>query len=747
MSELKYVGKRLIREDVYDKARGKTEYTCDRKLHDMLYAKLVLSEKAHAEISIDIEDALKVPGIEAVFTHKDVPKKMYNPQNWTVCIEDKEDMYILADKARYVGDHLALVVGKTKEAVEEAVSLVHVTYKEETPVIGFEAARNTEGCLEFEKEMKCGDFESLDKEDLVIVETQGSTPMIHHAPIETHIALSQVDETGNLVVWTPCQTVFMIRKQISELLDLPYSRVRVVKAVMGGSFGGKGHAVVEPVSAFASWTLKKPVMVYMDRPADIMASRRRNSTDMVIKTAATKDGKIVGRRIDCDFDGGAYYTNGGGVAAAFAKKLFRLYRIENQTIHVRTFATNTVPGGSCRGVGSPQAHAVSEVNIDQLANKLGMDPCEFRMKNVVLPWDDDPSGGTNLGDARIKDCIEKGMEAFEWKEKRAHIKERDTDRYAYGVGMAGAVHGNGYTGAFPDFTNVDMQIHPDGNAEVHIAVHDQGCGTVMTMQQVAAEALHLDFHKIRVYEADTFVSPYDSAGTQASRVTYVCGKAVQKAGEELLDKLKNACAILYGWEKDSIQTEDGIASYEGPSGKESKTYGEISREYELKCSRYLKVQLEYESPTNPGVYAAAFAQVRVDKYTGQVEVQDLMAVHDIGQCMNETLSEGQVEGGAQMSIGLVLWEGIVYDAKGNVKTKNFSKYHIINAPDMPKVRSVFIENHNSDGPYGAKSLGELVAVAPGPAVVNAINFALGSCLTNYPITPEKVVAFLESKEK
>lgn len=255
----------------------------------------------------------------------------------------------------------------------------------------------------------------------------------------------------------------------------------------------------------------------------------------------------------------------------------------------------------------------------------------------------------------------------------------------------------------------------------------------------------MDVYKIKVHEADTFISPYDSAGTQASRVTYVCGRAVQEAGEALLDKIKDACTALYGWKKENIETEDGVAFETGKKEKETKSYREISIEYEKRFARYIHTSTEYESLSNPGTYCAAFAEVKVDKYTGQVQVLELLAAHDVGQCMNYTLSEGQVEGGAQMSLGQALFEEIVYDTKGNVKTKNFSKYHIINAPDMPKVKSVFIENHNTDGPYGAKSLGEVVAVAPGPAVANAVNFAIGSQFASYPITPEKVVAFLESK--
>lgn len=743
VSELEYVGKRYVREDAYDKARGKNRYTCDRKLTGMLFAKLVLSEKAHASVRIRKEKALSVPGIRAVFTFEDVPAKAYNPHNWSACIDSPEDQYILSDKARYVGDHLALVVGESKAAVEEAVSLVEITYGEEAPVIGLSSARETENALAFEKEVSFGEYDKAEREAAVIVTTSGSTQKIHHGALESHIALADIDENGNLVLWTPCQTVYQVRFHISSLLGLPYTKIRVIKAVMGGSFGGKGQTVVEPACAFACWKLKQPVMLYMDRADSVIGTRSRNACEMKVETALTREGKILGRRIAADIDGGAYYTNAAAVAMAMAKKLFRMYHMEAQTCHVRTFFTNTIPGGACRGYGSPQAHAITEVNLDLAARELSMDPCELRLKNAAQPMDPDPTGGMNLGNARIEDCIRTGMEAFNWKERRAKVREKNTDRYAWGVGMACGAHGNGYKGSYPEFTNVQMMMHPDGSVEVRIGIHDQGCGTVLTMQQIAAEALHMDVYKIKVYEADTYITPYDAAGTQASRVTYVCGRAVQKAGEALFEKLIRAAGVLYGWDREEVRAADGQLCCRGGS----KSYGEVAKEYEKACSRYLRAELEYEPPSNPGSYSSAFAEVKVDKYTGLVEVTDLLAVHDVGQCMNRTLAEGQVEGGAQMSLGMALCEEMVYDKKGAIKGRNFSKYHMINAPDMPPVKSIFIEKGEPDGPYGGKSIGELAAVAPGPAVVNAINFALEGRFSDYPVTPEKIIAFLEKERE
>jgi xanthine dehydrogenase molybdenum-binding subunit len=743
MEDLKYVGKGLVREDCYNKAKGKTKYICDMQRVGMLYAKLVLSKKAHANIYIDTTEAMKIEGIVEIYTHIDVPKIKYNSHNWYKGTECPEDQYILSEKARYVGDHIALVVGETKKAVEEAISLVRVEYKDLPAIIGIKEAVKEDKNLAFTKTIVCGDYEDRVCEADYVIKSKGSTPKIHHSALEPHIALSEIDETGNLVLWSPCQTVYQIQYHISQLLELPFSHVRVIKAVMGGSFGGKGQSVIEPACAFATHLLQRPVMLYMDREDAIMATRSRNACSIEVETAVTKEGKIIGRKIKSHIDGGAYYTNASAVAMALSKKLFRMYKIDNQICETSTYFTNTIPGGACRGYGSPQAHAITEVNIDIVAKRINMDPCEFRLKNIAQAMDEDPTGGTNLGNIQIESCIRKGMEKFNWHERRVNVKEKNTKRYSYGVGMACGAHGNGYKGAYPDFTNVNMVIFPDSSVMVKIGVHDQGCGTIMCMQQIAAEALRIDPYKIKIQEADTLFSPYDSAGTQASRVTYVCGRAVQKTAEMLRKKIIEACVLMYNWNKDKITMDEGIVTYEGAA----ISYGDIALDYEKRVSRSMSMNLEYETPTNPGSYACCFAEVKVDCYTGQTEIIDFLAVHDIGRAINIDSVEGQIAGGAQMSLGMALYEEIEIDEVGIVKSKNFSKYHIINAPSMPKINIALIEGNEPNGPYGGKSVGELAAVTPAPALVNAINNALNSELIDYPLTPEKIVCFINGREE
>jgi CO/xanthine dehydrogenase Mo-binding subunit len=749
-TEFQYIGKRVERQDTADKVRGKTKYVGDMTRADMLYGKLLTSDKAHAKVTIDKTKAMMIKGVVAVFTNEDVPQTPYNSNQWFPGAVTAEDEYVLHKIAKHVGDRIALVLGETPEAAEKGLNELAVFYDELPVVIGFEEAKKDETVifgssnLAFEKSLACGDIsEGFDRAD-IIIEDSGSTPKVHHSAIENHSCLAEIDPFGNLVVWSPCQVVFQVQHIVAKALGIPYDKTRVIKTTIGGSFGGKGIPILEPVCAFAAIKLNRPVQIVMERKDSVAGTRSRNATIQKIRTGITKEGRIVAREIVSEFDGGAYLTNAAAVAMAFGKKAFRLYKIKDQKYTGRTYFTNTVPGGACRGYGSPQLHAVSEININNAAKAIGMDPVQFRLLNAVDPQEfilgaKDDIGMPGIGNARIKDCLIQGSEAFDWENKKIAVSSKNTNRFAYGIGVAAGVHGNGYHGGFPDYTNVDIQVMPDNRIMVKMGIHDLGCGTVLTMQQIAAEALSINPKSINVPQADTFISPYDSAGTQASRVTFVNGGALKEAADLLKEKMIKSYAKLFNCSVDAISMIDGTIGHE--EGKKI-SYGELAILSEAKLETTLKIYLEYKSKGNPAVYAVSFAEVKVDKYTGLVEVIDLLAVQDAGQVINMTLAEGQVEGGAHMSVGMALSEEIKYDKQGNLKTENFSKYHLINAPSMPKVRTLFIQDGEPLGPYGAKSIGELAAVTPGPAVMNAINDALGTNISDYPATPERIIEAL-----
>lgn len=742
-NDLKYVGKRIKREDGFSRATGKVKYTGDMKRKNMLYGRLLLSEHAHANIEIDTKEALKLPGITAVYTYADIPKVPYNSMEWFTGVQGHRDEYLLNPKALYHGDRIALVVGESKGIVEEALSLIKVTYKDLPPVVGVNAARTYETVIKgdtnkcFVKDIGYGDFDEEAGKGIV-VETKGTTGKIHHSAIETHVCMTEMDDLGNLLVWTPCQVAFQVRMHVADVNGLPYSKVRVIKAPMGGSFGGKSQPMLEPICAFATLKTGRPVLLYMDRKDAIIGTFQGNAMEIDVKLAITPDGKILGRKFDVAVDGGAYNTNSAAVTNAFAKKIFRLYRMNSQVFHGEAFYTNTTPSGACRAYGSPQAHAVAEVNIDFAAREIGMDPAEFRLKNLVQPGDLDSSGGMPLGNVQIEKCLIKGMDAFDWKTRREKIKEKDDARFKYGVGMACASHVNGYTGAFPDFTNVIIDLNPDGKLKIKIAVHDQGCGTITTLTQIAAETLDVPMEYINMGEADTFVTPYDAAGTQASRVTYSVGSSLKYTCEEFKKELLNKACELYGGEVSDYELKNG--ELKNIKTNESTSLKKLANDHEKLKSSTISVLRTKGPKTNPASTAAFFCEVKVDTYYGLVEIMDALAVHDIGKMINPTLVEGQIQGGAQFSIGGVISEGVMHNRKGITQNMNFSNYRIMNSVDMPKIRILTVEEGGDEGPFGAKSIGEISAIAPAPAVLNAINFALGTSIADFPCLPERIVS-------
>ncbi|RKD32940.1 xanthine dehydrogenase family protein molybdopterin-binding subunit [Thermohalobacter berrensis] len=751
-NKLKYVGKSIPIHDVTEKVTGRLKYVGDIELHGMLHARLLLSDIAHGKIKrIDTSKAEALPGVKAIFTYENSPNTLYNSHVWLEGMEIIKDERLFSDKIRYYGDRIAAVIAEDAKTAKKAVDLIKVEY-EELPVITDpeEALKedvvkiHSPGNVTFSKELECGNIdEGFEKADYVF-EDRITTQKQHHAAMEPHVCIAAPDPFGNITIWSPCQVIFQVRLITAEVLNMPLNKIRVIKAPMGGSFGGKGQPILEPICAFLAKEVGTPIKLQMDRVQTIIGTRTRNAVIGKVKTAVDSKGNILARDIDILVDNGAYFTNGSAVNMAMAKKYFRLYRIKNQRYKGTSVYTNTPIGGACRGYGSPQIHTITEINIDNIARSLNMDPVELRLKNLVHPYDEDPIGGPNLGNARVIDCVKKGAEAFKWKEKWNRPKSKG--RFVKGVGMACSTHGNGYHGAYPDFITMSLRLTEDGGAYLKSGIHDLGCGTVTSIKQIVAEVLDIHPDKILAPEGDTMISPFDSAGTQASRVTFVCGGCAKKVAELAKDKLISYAAKILNCSKDDIVVEDGLVwSVNTPHYKVS--YGSIVTETQNNFEDSIEVTYTYKSPSNPGVYSANFAEVEIDTLTGLVRVVDFLAVHDVGKAINKGFVEGQIHGGVQMGIGYALSEEITIDKKGRIKSDNFNRYHIINAPDMPNVKVLLIEEGEKDGPFGAKSVGEIAAVASTPAVINAINNALDIKINSLPATPEKIIKALKEKER
>ncbi len=740
--KFKYIGKNVPIHDIEEKVSGKMKYTCDMDLPGMLHAKLLLSTKAHANIkNIDTSEAEKLEGVVKIFTPEDSPSVKYNSHKWYAGHTTVDDELIFTANPQHIGDRVGAIVATKKSIAEEAARLITIEYEELDVTIDPIKARKS-GSAVFEKTMILGDYASATEEDVIEIEDTFETQKVHHAAMETHVCVAAPDRGGVLNVWTPCQVAFQVRLVVAQTLEMQLNNVRVIKTTMGGSFGGKGQPVLEPVAAFLAKATDAPVKLVMNRQESIIGSRTRNAVIGNVKTKVTPNGKIIARDIDMTVDAGAYYTNADAVAMAMGKKSYRMYNIPNQNYHVESVLTNTPVAGAARGYGSPQYHAVTEVHMDRVARSIEIDPTELRLNNLVDPFDKDPMGGPDLGDARAKDCITRGREAFNWNER--HANTTDDGRYVKSVGMAIATHGNGYFNAFQDYISLYMRLDEDGQVFLNAGFHDQGCGTITTMKQIVGEVLDVEMDKIFVPEVDTLISPFDSAGTQASRVTFVCGKGAQVAAENLRTQFIEKIAVVYDCKENEITLEDGHVHFKS-SALETVKYGDAVIRIQNELNHDISESQKYQSVANPAVYAANFVEVDIDKLTGLVRATDVLAVHDIGQAINTGFVEGQVQGAIQMGIGFALTEEIEVDSKGRVKGDTFAKYHVVNAPDMPEVKVLLVEAPDANGPFGAKSVGEISTCAIAPAIINAIEHGLGVQIDALPATPERVLEALRNK--
>lgn len=746
---LKYIGVSVQRDDSRDKARGRYSYLGDKKIDGLLEGVIVTSTVAHGIIkNIHKDSALAIPGVRAVFTCLDVPKVFYNSGEWFDGQNDHIDELLLTDRARHIGDRVALVVAESIESARVAAALVRVEYESLPPILDLiEAASEEESSLfpgepaRFEGAFSYGNIVNAFDLASSIVETTVETPRIHHAAIETHMAICIPRPGGIFEVQTPCQIIFGVQHIICRVLGLPYNKVRVIKSAMGGTFGGKQETTVEPLCVFASQKLESPVRVTLNRTESILSTRTRAAMKGTMKTAFDDTGKILGRDVSVIVDAGAYLTGSKKVMMAMAKKTSRLYRIPAINFNGVAVRTNRTPGGACRGYGSPQIGALTEIHMDIAAKRLGVDPIALRLRNLVHPWDKDPSGGPYLGNSRVIDCLIKGVARFNWTKR---YEPTSDGRFRRAAGFACATHGNGYVGAiYHDFASMTMRLLEDGTAIVNAGLYELGNGTVCAIKQIIAETLNLSPERILATEGDTQYSLYD-IGCQASRAIYVCGGCALKLAGLIREKLLAQAADYFRIEIQNLSLDEG---YIHTSDGRIATFGEIVRHTERVNNMEIAALAEYRPTGNPASFGVHFAEVEIDSLTGLVRVLDYLAVHDVGQVINPQLIKGQIYGGVQMGIGMALTEEITWNSFGQPSCDNFNKYHLINSADMPDVDVLLIEEGEPGAPFGAKSIGEIATVPPAPAIVNAVNRALGMELTVLPLTGARIIEALHGNRK
>ena len=743
MNRFNYIGHSIPRADGPDKVCGRYDYLADLPPSGILHGAVVFSDRAHALIkSIDFSAALALPGVKKL-CYEDAPQNRYNSGEWFLGQKDHPDETVLTGHARHVGDRIALILAPDRATALLARSLVKVEYEELPAMVDYEEAVENSALLHDDGEsfftgaLSYGDVEAAFAHAAHIEKDAVHTPKIHHAAMEPHAVMAFRRPENLIEVHSPCQIMFGVQHAVSQVLPLPLAKIRIIKTRMGGSFGGKQEVVFEPLCAWAAWKMGCGVIIETDRSESILATRTRAAAYGEVETALDSQGHILGRRFKITVDAGAYLSGSKKVLMAMGKKASRLYKLPALQYEGRVVRTSTTPAGACRGYGSPQIHAITEIHTDLMCRRLSFDPVEFRVKNLIKPYDADLSGASNLGNARILDCLEKGLKAFEWEKVR---QPSGQGRFRRGAGFALSTHGNGYYKTiYHDFANMRMRIMEDGSAVLLAGVHELGNAAVAALTQIVAEATSIEPGKINIIEGDTLANSYD-IGCQASRGIFVMGECARLCAVKTMELLKNEAEKLWG-------VSPALANGFLEMGKEKIPLGEAVRQIELQSRTSICASVEHRPDKNPASYGAHFVDLEVDTFTGLVKIKRYVAVHDIGQAINPSFVEGQIYGGIQMGLGMALTEELSFDENGRPSAYNFDKYHMFNAPDMPEVEVILVEEGEEGGPFGAKSIGEIATVPVAPAVVNALNRALDLSLCHLPLSPARIVAGLTGKKE
>ncbi|MEG0136125.1 MAG: molybdopterin cofactor-binding domain-containing protein [Cetobacterium sp.] len=735
---MKIVNKSIKKVDSIGVITGTPSYTDDLCLNNNpLIIKILRSPHAFAKIkSINTDIAKKVPGVEAIFTHFDTPKTRFTLAGQGYPEPSPYDRRILDEYVRYVGDAVAIIAAEDEKSAKKAMKLIKVEYEILDAVIDYEKATDSKTIvhpedvftnfdigLEKEKNIaskyfqeKPGVEDGFKNSDVVIERTYYTQPQIH-AMMETYRSLSYLDTNGRLTVISSTQIPFHVRRHLARALEIPAGKIRVIKPRIGGGFGGKQTAATEIYSAFVTLKTGKPSKIIYDRRETHTCTTTRHAMRITVKIGSDLQGNIKAIDINTLSNTGAYGEHAPTVTPLVAFKTFPLYDKVPMRLNATIVYSNTTVGGAFRGYGATQGTFAVESAINELAHELKLDSTEVRLKNLVEP---SPEKYVTSGD--IKKCVEIGKESFNWKEK-SKVRDMGNGKVR-AAGMAVTMQGSGIGGIDTAAATIKFSDRGDFNLFVGVTDMGQGCDTILS--QMAAEILEVPLEKIIIHSADTDISPYDP-GAYASSGTYVTGNAVIIAAEKMKNEILKGASKLLNIPEDEINYSDlsledlgqRLISYEGMN--QITTTG------------------TWGGPKSPPPFIAGFAEVEVDTFTGEIEVLDFLSVVDCGTRINPNLAQVQVEGGTVQGIGLALTEDIQFNKNGKLMTDTLMQYKIPSRKDFKSIRVEFVDSYEASGPFGAKSIGEIVINSPAPAIADAVYRASGVRVRNLPITAEKVL--------
>ncbi|HMH49441.1 MAG TPA: xanthine dehydrogenase family protein molybdopterin-binding subunit [Candidatus Acidoferrum sp.] len=753
MTETRVLGHSLPRMDAAGKVSGTAVYAADFSLPGMLYGALLRSREPHARlVRIDVSRAARIPGVRTVITALDVPDVRYGGAV-------KDETVFARDRVRFAGQPVAAVAATSLEIATEALAAIDVVYQALPPILDVAAALapgaplvhedwtsytalpilHRDGNVCNRARIVVGDVERGFEEADEIFEHRFTTASVHQGYTEPRAAVAQWDSSGQVTVWSNTQLPFEIQATLSEILQVSSSKVRVIVPGVGGGFGGKLRVGVEHFAALLARKTGRAVKVMTTTEDELRAAYARQPAIVELKTGVTRDGRITAREGRLWFDTGAFAGSGPGVASVATLMLAGPYRIPNLRLEGYAVYTNKTNFGSFRAPSGPQANFAVESQMDAIADALGIDPLDFRLKNIVREGEEGPTGQV-LSAVGLEECLLKVADAIGWRDRRP----------APGRGKGLAC---GWWTTTGGSSGVYVKVNPDGTVALNTGAAEIGTAALTGAAQVLAEDLGVRLADINVVSADTLSTPFDF-GAQGSRTAFAVGNACRAAVAELKRQLFVLAAKQLGVDESALSLGEGcvIAAAEGKRA----TLAELARLSQasggglIAHGTFIAPPTAYDAKRVEGHVYPAFhspsfhahaVDLSVDAETGEITLHRYVVAQDVGFAMNPTYIEGQIEGGVAQGLGQALSEEIVYE-EGRVLNANLTDYKMPTALDLPRIESILVQHPSLVGPYGAKGVGEPPNIEPPAVVANAVASAVGVRITSLPITAEKVALAL-----
>lgn len=746
------VGQSIRKIDAMALVTGKPVYTEDIEPANALVVKALRSPHAHAYIKkIDIKKALLVEGIEGIFTYEDVPAIRFTMAGQSFPEPSPYDRLILDRTVRYVGDEVCLVAGDTEAAVNKAMNLIRVDYEILDAIIDYETSIDHEILIHPEEDYQVnfdigndvkrnicasggdgqGDMDAAFKDSDIVLERTYRTKANNQTAMEPFKTYTSLDAYGRLTVVSSTQVPFHVRRHLARALDYPAAKIKVVKPRIGGGFGAKQTLVSEMFPALVTLKTGKAAKMYYSRKESFIASTSRHAMTIKVKLGAKSNGEILGIQLHTLSNTGAYGEHGPTTVGLSASKTIPLYnKVKSYRFDYDVVYTNTMSAGAFRGYGATQGAFALESTVNELATILEIDPVDLRLKNLLEEGEVMPAYyGETLNSCGLEACMKTGRQMIGWDNHYPSYRLDNGRIRAFG--MAISMQGSGISNI--DIASVRLQLNDNGSYTLMIGATDMGTGCDTILGQMVAEGMNCSMDNIVVHGVDTDVSPYDT-GSYASSTTYVTGGAVIKACHQMEEAILQAAS-------DQLDTPVADLYFDGTSihaGDKSLSLESLANTLAVGDHQPIVITGSNSMPVSPPPFMAGFVEIEADPETMAYEVVDYVAVVDAGTLINPALARIQVEGGIAQGIGMAMTEDIRYSESGRMYLDNFMHYRIPSRLDVGKIRVDFESSYEPTGPYGAKSIGEIVINTPCPAIADAVYHAFGKRVQILPITPERI---------